>query len=349
MVFQNIENATAKIAGEHKLITDYVERFLKAYKHRDKAFFGELSAFMSLMEKELYNHFSLEERVFFPAAVHGAKDYDITLMVLNLQKEHGLLETRLSGILKNKYAIVSGRMENPLVKTIADFLKDLGSHAEMEMRDLFPAMDENIRCKTLMERYLSMFSKDEQTAPDISDEKPGTRKAAADSGNKKESPSQSLSAYSSVSRLAGEHKLMATHVTRFERALRDKDEKFFAELSTFLEFLKKDLHSHFILEELSFFPAALNGCFDYDMTMTVLNLQRQHGVFETELQYIRENKQIISAGWIKNPVIERIAVFLRALKSHVILELNQVFPNIGKDDACRNLLIKYLKDMKSRD
>lgn len=349
MVFKNIENAIAKLSGEHKLMTDYVERFSTAQKKRDKDFFGDLSSFMGLMEKELAKHFSLEERIFFPAAIHGTRDFDVTLMVLNLQKEHGFLETRLSNILKNKYAIVSGRMENPLVGTIADFLRDLGSHAEVEMRDLFPAMDENIQCKTLMARYLNIFSEKEKTGDAISADKTVTGKASADSGGKKESTAESLNNYDSIARLTGEHKLISTSVTRFERALREKDKTFFPELSSFLEFLEKDLSRHFIMEELSFFPAALNGCLDYDMTMTVLNLQKKHGVFEIELQAIRENRQILSAGWIKNPIIERIGVFLRTLKAHAILELNHVFPSIGKDLACRNLLVKYLADMKSKD
>jgi len=348
MIFQNIENAVAKIAGEHRLISDYVERFASAHENRDKAFFKELGGFMALMQRDLADHFSLEERVIFPAAVNGLKDHDITLMVLNLQKEHGSLETRLSEIMENRYAIVSGRMENPIIETIADFLRDLGGHAKIEMHDLFPAMDKNIRCKTLMQRFLTLFSENEKKEKDGG---PGLKSAPAADGKKKVNDdfAANLNDYTTVVHLSGEHELIAKNVTRFERALREEDKDFFAELSIFMESLETWLHRHFITEELSFFPAALNGILDYEMTMTVLNLQKEHGVFETEIESMRKNRHAIlgAAGYIKNPLIERISLFLRALKAHAILEMNYVFPAIARDDACRNLLVKYLKDMKS--
>jgi len=343
MDLKNFENTVERLAGEHRFIADYLERYSKAYKKRDKAFFADLSSFMASMENGIHSHFVLEEHTFFPAAIHGLKNHNMTLMVLNLVKEHGLLEARLSYIMNNKYAISSGKLENPVMRSIDSFVKDVGLHAEVEIQDFFTALNGSPRCRSFLEHYLDAFTEGYDPVPDIP-EKLGTahgiNRAPKDlSGNSGVS--------NEVARLAGEHKLIATHVTRFERALREKDKSFFADLLSFLELLKKDLRNHFILEELSFFPAALNGSLEYDLTMTVLNLQKEHGTLEIELDSIMQNKHVISAGWIKNPIIERIADFLRALKSHAILELNQVFPKINKDERCHNLLFKYLADMKS--
>ncbi|MGM0453385.1 MAG: hemerythrin domain-containing protein [Thermodesulfobacteriota bacterium] len=151
---KNIDNAIAKLSQEHKLIADYVAKFSKGKSQKDKAFFAQLNQFIEFLKKDLLKHFELEEYVFFPAAVNGSPSYDTALLVLNFQKEHGILEKELEAILARQNEIGPGKLDAALLKSIGSFFEKLKVHAKRELIELFPLIDENDHCKSLVRQYL---------------------------------------------------------------------------------------------------------------------------------------------------------------------------------------------------
>jgi len=151
----NINNDIAKIAREHTLITEYVVSFNKNLKNRDKKFFKGIASFFNFLEKELLSHFRFEEVVIFPASLVGESKYGHILMVMTLQKEHGMLENQLQLLtaeIKNLQTSHK-KLSNELIEEMSGFFDDLKTHAKREMTDLFPMMDANPKAKALIEVY----------------------------------------------------------------------------------------------------------------------------------------------------------------------------------------------------
>ncbi len=151
----NVNNMVAKIAKEHKIITDYVVTFNKSLKNQDKEFFKGIASFFDFLEKDLLQHFRFEEVVIFPASIVGEAKYGNILMVMTLQKEHGILENQLQ-LLKselNALKVNRQKLTNELIEKIRLFIDDLKTHAKREMTDLYPMIDANPKSKDLLEVY----------------------------------------------------------------------------------------------------------------------------------------------------------------------------------------------------
>ncbi|MDO9263272.1 MAG: hemerythrin domain-containing protein, partial [Desulfosalsimonadaceae bacterium] len=90
-----VNSRVEKLSNEHKIIIDYVARFNKSYQEQDKEFFKGLATFFNFLEKDLLAQFRYEEIGIFPASIVGEANYGNTLLVMSLQKEHGILENQL--------------------------------------------------------------------------------------------------------------------------------------------------------------------------------------------------------------------------------------------------------------
>jgi hemerythrin-like domain-containing protein len=150
---QNIDNPVLKISNEHKIITDYISRFSKNRANPDPVFADDLQTFLKFLKKDLKQHFRIEELLFYPAALNGDPSYVTCLMVLNLTREHGILETRLKAIqaVENRVGKEKGR--ETLLEKIGIFFDDLKDHARREITELFPLIDANPRCTALLKQY----------------------------------------------------------------------------------------------------------------------------------------------------------------------------------------------------
>ena len=148
-----IDNAVLKLSKEHKLISDYAVRFSKNIKNPDSAFMDDLKTFLSFLQKDLKEHFRLEELVFFPAALNGAPSYETSLLVLNLQKEHGILEMRVKAVRTAEKRLKESKDRDKVLREIADFLEMLKNHARIEVRELFPMIDADEKCMALLKQY----------------------------------------------------------------------------------------------------------------------------------------------------------------------------------------------------
>jgi len=152
----NIINMTAKLSREHKIITEYIAKFNNSYKNKDKEFFKGIASFFNFLEKDLLQHFRFEEVVIFPASMIGEPKYGNILMVMSLQKEHGMLENQLQLLTSELKGLKLSRekLSNELIDRIKLFFDALKTHAKREMTDLYPMIDANSKSKALLEVYL---------------------------------------------------------------------------------------------------------------------------------------------------------------------------------------------------
>ena len=151
----NIDNYIAKLSREHQIITKYVAEFNNKLKSRDKEFFKGIASFFDFLAKDLKQHFSFEEVVIFPAAIIGSPQIDNVLMIMTLQKEHGLLENELDHLMfeLNDLKISRQKLSNELINKVAAFFDLLKTHAKREITDLYPMIDANPESKALLEAY----------------------------------------------------------------------------------------------------------------------------------------------------------------------------------------------------
>lgn len=151
----NIDNQVAKIAREHKIITDYVVKFNKSLKIRDKKFFKGIATFFHFLEKDMLNHFRFEEVVIFPASVVGESQYGNIITVMSLQKEHGMFEHQIKLLHDEIQGLQQARekLTNDLIDRIKQFLDEFKTHAKREMTDLYPMIDANPKSRALLEIY----------------------------------------------------------------------------------------------------------------------------------------------------------------------------------------------------
>ncbi len=150
---RNIDNAILKLSKEHQLINHYAARFTTNQKKPDPAFLEDLPSFLSFLEKDLKKHFRMEEILFFPAALNGDPSYETSLLVLHLQKEHGILETRLKTVLAAGKRVQQGKDAALAFQKIGAFFEVLKNHARLEITELFPLIDKNKNCTALLKRY----------------------------------------------------------------------------------------------------------------------------------------------------------------------------------------------------
>jgi len=156
------DNIVARLAREHQIINRYVKDFENKFAINDpNILFAKLSDFSKAMERELVRHFELEELIFFPAALIGNPDYNTTLLVLKLQKEHGALERDLETICRfvNSGVQDHDRINPILLKKINRFFDILKIHARTELTELFPLIDSTPASKKLLDQFAADLQK----------------------------------------------------------------------------------------------------------------------------------------------------------------------------------------------
>lgn len=151
----NINNQVAKLSREHILINQYISEFNKNFKAKDREFFKGIATFFDFLEKELLGHFRFEEVVIFPASLVGESTYGNVLMVMTLQKEHGILETQFEALKSEIRNLRQNKapLTNETIEKIKLFFDSLKNHAKREMTDLYPMVDANAKSKALLEVY----------------------------------------------------------------------------------------------------------------------------------------------------------------------------------------------------
>ena len=125
---------------EHEQLVDYAARLdrLLLARRADELFatVGEITAFL---RHELWGHFRNEETLIFPAALLALPSFEMTQLVLGLQRDHGALWAQaesLVGRLTLQSTAPSAIMGYAAeVKSLVDRLQQ---HARVELSELFP-------------------------------------------------------------------------------------------------------------------------------------------------------------------------------------------------------------------
>ncbi len=156
---ENINTIKGKLIQDHHTITDQVTRLSEKLKTKDSEFFKEFKEFISFLEKDLIPHFEIEEKVFFPAAIMGASAYETTLMVMQLQKDHGALEKQILSLMETSKTtgFAPETLNEAMLQTVKDFFSRLKIHVKRELIELLPLIDENPRSRSLLKSYAEEF------------------------------------------------------------------------------------------------------------------------------------------------------------------------------------------------
>lgn len=141
-----------RASKEHTLIFYYMDTFKSYLKQGNTDFtVKDVKKTLTHFEKDIKDHFKLEEEVLFPAALVCMPSLDMIDQVLALQKEHGYFEKDLETLI-----ITAGKYQkrSTLVHAISALLKTftaaMEAHAKIEIEQIFNKMDNTTRCKKLI-------------------------------------------------------------------------------------------------------------------------------------------------------------------------------------------------------
>jgi len=156
-VKKKVDEQFLRLSMEHTLIKDYIQTFENILCDSDDPIsFQKFIKIMKRFKKDLLDHFNLEERVLFPAALSCLSSLEIVDTVLLMTKEHGYLERDLDLILgimqqkKSSKPALPDDLQEPL-KVFTQFLK---KHAQIEMESVFRPMDESRRCGRILKGFI---------------------------------------------------------------------------------------------------------------------------------------------------------------------------------------------------
>jgi hemerythrin-like domain-containing protein len=146
-----------RLSMEHTLIIEYIGSFEKIIRKSNTAgSFPEFKKVMKVFKKDILDHFNLEERVLFPAALACLTSLEIVDTVLSLQKEHGYLERDLDSLYGHirKQERTMQTLSVNLVSLLKAFTRMLKNHAQIEIESVFRPMDENRRCGRILRGFI---------------------------------------------------------------------------------------------------------------------------------------------------------------------------------------------------
>lgn len=153
---ENVNNPILKQSQEHKIILNYVARFDQALMDNKKEeLVAMIRTISSFFQKDLKNHFKMEEKIFFPAVILGNGSEESVTMILELQKDHGMMEKEMERILDvvQLGKTHSANVDKPLLELFEPFLHDIKDHARREVEELFPLIDTSDECKALVAKF----------------------------------------------------------------------------------------------------------------------------------------------------------------------------------------------------
>jgi len=153
---KKVDEQFLRLSMEHTLIYDYIHMFEKMLcESSSKISLQKLPDTLKKFKKDLLDHFNLEERVLFPAALSCLYSLEIVDTVLLAQKEHGYFERDLDlilGIMKKKSS--KSAQSDDLYERLKVFTQHLKNHAIIEMESVFRPMDESRKCSRLLKGFI---------------------------------------------------------------------------------------------------------------------------------------------------------------------------------------------------
>ena len=151
-----IKEKFLKISREHEIIKDYVLKFQDILYDKSANPMRALRKAVKSFEHDLLAHFKLEETFIFPTALLCMQDIHIVDLVLTLQKSHGHFERDMRDLLNMIQDTDNAQKDIPehIKAHVSAFSKNMLEHAEYEMNDLFPKLDENKRANEIIQGFV---------------------------------------------------------------------------------------------------------------------------------------------------------------------------------------------------
>ena len=149
-----------RISQEHTLIYEYIEKLEKIInRQKHSKLFTKLKSIVLKLENDIYDHFILEERVFFPTTLLCIPSLETIDLVLKLQKEHGFLERDMQKILDfiHDQPNKDQAIHEPLLAILRQFVKILKDHADEEINTLFPKLEADKKSNEVIKDLVKKF------------------------------------------------------------------------------------------------------------------------------------------------------------------------------------------------
>ena len=143
-----------------------------------------------------------------------------------------------------------------------------------------------------------------------------------------------------------EHKIIINYVYEFDKKLKDESEGSLLEyIEQKIPWLKKELIEHFHLEEKIFFPAILSEHHDVPCIKDILNLQKEHGSVEREVDHFIEHYNHRTAADSKHTstIITLYKGIICTLRDHARFEVHHIFPLIDRMPKLRYKVDKFIE------
>ena len=154
---QDINNPILKLSGEHEFVANYVDALDRHIQTED--YHEALREFHAKAERlmpDLREHFAIEDKVIFPAAVLGDARAETADMVIALAKEHGALEFQFD--LLDKRLAKLDRTDPGAVRAFIAALRaalfEFKKHAMVEVGLLFPLVDRSAECSAHVRKLM---------------------------------------------------------------------------------------------------------------------------------------------------------------------------------------------------
>jgi hemerythrin-like domain-containing protein len=154
---KKVTEAFLKLSMEHTQVLDHLQQ-LQAILNGKKTGMGkQLAKEAALFTKDMRKHFELEEMVLFPTAMICIPELENIDRVLVLQKEHGVFETEIEALLQvlANPAQMKKRPSDALIRRVQALIRRLKRHADIEMLDLFPRLDDSRRAQKIIRGFVS--------------------------------------------------------------------------------------------------------------------------------------------------------------------------------------------------
>lgn len=147
------DQAFLKVSKEHTIMQDYGAEIARVIAEDDCA---ELQRITKNIRSDFEDHFQLEEKIIFPAALLCLSSLEISDLIISLTKEHGLFECDIQTIVQFVDCEAKNNTISSELKTyLEDFVSRLEAHGKREMEDLFPRLDNDKRARQIIQDLLS--------------------------------------------------------------------------------------------------------------------------------------------------------------------------------------------------
>ncbi len=140
---------------EHKLILETLGELESVLRLSERGeLVSQLKAMMENFQEQMLKHQELEEKVIFQSALEACPSEKLVSTVLKLQKEHGIFAATIDSII---YRIWNLDFDDRMLLRLSNELGHLAiivkKHSLLEVKELFPGISNNMRCKQLIEKY----------------------------------------------------------------------------------------------------------------------------------------------------------------------------------------------------